>query len=101
MPVGDCFRTPLAAAVLLAAPAMFIAACGSSGSSNQGHTVPSGSGGGLGSSTPATSPSGGKPGIVAVTTAGAPVRLDPSSGSAGQTPAPTGGLRRGDSAGPG
>ncbi len=90
MPVRDCFRTPLAAAVLLAAPAMFIAACGSSGSSNQGHTVPSGSGGGLGSSTPATSPSGGKPGIVAVTTAGALVRLDPSSGSAVQTLAPSG-----------
>lgn len=77
--------------LLLAAPAMFIAACGTSGSSNPGPTVtvtvPGGSG--ESSSTPAASPSG-KPGIVAVTTTGALVRLDPSHGNATQTLVPSG-----------
>jgi hypothetical protein len=95
MPVRACFRTPLAAALLLAAPAMFIAACGTTGSSNPGPTVtvtvPGGSGGGgLGNSTPTSSPSGGEPGIVAVTTTGALVRVDSSSGSATQTLVPSG-----------
>jgi len=88
-------RTPLAAALLLAAPATFIAACGASGSSSPNPTVtvtvPGGSGGGgLGNSTPAASPSGGEPGIVAVTVGGALVRVDPSSGSATQTLVPSG-----------
>ncbi|HWF82741.1 MAG TPA: hypothetical protein VN695_19365 [Streptosporangiaceae bacterium] len=96
MPVSTCFRTPAAAAVLLAASAIFVAACGSSGSSTPGSaggaTTPAGSGGGAGlaNSTPATSPSSGEPGIVAVTTAGALVRLDPSTGSATQTLVPSG-----------
>jgi hypothetical protein len=96
MHIRTCFRTPLAAAVLLAFPAMFIAGCGSSGGSSPGPTVTvtapggSGAGGGLASSTPATSPSGGEPGVVAVTTGGALVRLDPSSGSATQTLVPSG-----------
>lgn len=98
MPVRACFHTPLAAAVLLAASATFIAACGSSndsstpGSAGSATAPATGSGGGAGlaNSTPATSPSGGKPGIVAVTTAGALVRLDPSSGNATQTLVPSG-----------
>ncbi|HET7013199.1 MAG TPA: hypothetical protein VFI65_04780 [Streptosporangiaceae bacterium] len=49
----------------------------------------SGSGGGLGSSTPAPS-SGGEPGIVGVTTAGALVRIDSSNGSITQTLVPNG-----------
>ncbi len=88
MPVRDCFRTPLAAAALLAA--MFLAACGSSGAPTPRPTVtvtaPGGSGGGgLGSSSSASTPAGGKPGIVAVTTAGALVRLDLQTGSVTQT----------------
>jgi len=96
MPARTCLRTPLAVAVLLAASAIFVAACGTHGGSNPGPsstgTAPSGSGdgGGLGSSTPATSPSGGEPGIVAVTTAGALERLDPSNGNATQTLVPSG-----------
>lgn len=91
MPVRTRFRTPLAASVLLAAPAMVIAACGSSANSTGGPTATvtapggSGGGGGLSNSTSATPTSGGKPGVVAVTTAGALVRVDPSSGSATQT----------------
>lgn len=90
MPVRTCLRTPLAAVVSLAVPALLIAACGSGASTTGGPTVtvtvPGGSGGGagLGDSTPATS-TGGKPGIVAVTTAGALVRLDPGNGSVSQT----------------
>lgn len=88
MPVR--LRTPLAATVLLAAPAMVIAACGASGGSTGGPTVTvtasgGSGGGGLSNSTSATPTSGGKPGIVAVTTGGALVRVDPSSGSATQT----------------
>ena len=96
MPVRACLRTPLAAAVLLAAPAMSIAACGSSGTPAGRPTVTvtasggSGGGGGHGNSTQATSTPGGKPGVVAVTTAGALVRLDPASGSATQTLVPSG-----------
>jgi hypothetical protein len=92
MPVRSRLRTPLAVAVLLAAPAIFVAACGTTGGSNPGSTgtstTPGGSGGGgggLGGSTPAASPSASKPGIVAVTTAGALVRVDSSSGQATQT----------------
>lgn len=50
----------------------------------------SGSGGGLGSSTPAQSSSGGEPGIVGVTTAGALVQIDSSSGSITKTLVPNG-----------
>jgi hypothetical protein len=49
----------------------------------------SGSGGGLGSSTPAPS-SGDEPGIVAVTTAGALVQIDSSTGSVTKTLVPNG-----------
>ena len=96
MPLRTCLRTPAAAAVLLATPAMFVAACGGSGSSAGRPTVTvtapagSGGGGGLGASTPGTPASGGKPGIVAVTTAGSLVRLDPGSGTATQTLVPSG-----------
>jgi WD40-like Beta Propeller Repeat len=73
--------------------AVFAACCGSHSPSPQPTvtvTVPaspgggSGSGGGLGSSTPGQS-SGGEPGIVGVTTVGALVRIDASSGSITQT----------------
>src|SRR6185437_10073552 len=74
----------------------FTAGCGSNSLSPQPTvtvTVPaspgggSGSGGGLGSSTPAQS-SGGEPGIVGVTTAGALVQIDPSTGSITKTLVP-------------
>lgn len=94
MPIRTCFSAPLAAAVLLAVPAAFIAACGSTGSSAPGATATapagSGGGGGLATSTPKSVPTSREPGIVAVTTAGALVRLDPSSGSVTQTLVPSG-----------
>jgi len=94
MPVRDCFRTPSAAAVLLAAPAVFLAACGGGGTSNPQATVtvtaPGGSGGGgggggLGGSSSPSTPVIGRPRIIAVTTAGALVQLDPRTGSVTQT----------------
>ncbi len=85
-------RPALLPALALIAAAL-VAGCGSNTQAPQPTvtvTVPaspgggSGSGGGLGSSTPAPS-SGGEPGIIGVTTAGALVRIDPSSGSITQT----------------
>jgi hypothetical protein len=82
---------------LLAAPALVLTGCHGFGSSSPQPTVtvtvPASS---SASSTPSSgtggssAPSGGEPGIVAVTTAGALVRLDPSSGSVIQTLVPSG-----------
>src|SRR6185437_11169634 len=78
--------------------AAFTAGCGSNSPAPQPTvtvTAPassgggSGSGGGLGSSTPAQS-SGGEPGIVGVTTAGALVQIDSSNGSVTKTLVPNG-----------
>ncbi len=91
--------TPLVAAALLIAP--FLAACGPNGTPSSSTTVtvtappPSSGGGGGGSlgggsSSQPGGASGGEPGIVAVSTAGALVRLDPSSGSVTQTLVPSG-----------
>lgn len=84
-------RLALVGIVLLGASSL--AACGTGGGTSTPQatvtvTAPSGSGGGGlgGSSSPSA---GGKPGIVAVTTNGALVRLD-SSGSADQTLVPGG-----------
>lgn len=80
--------------------AAIVAGCGSSSPTPQptvtvtapassGGGSGSGSGGGLGSSTPAP-PSGGEPGIVGVTTAGALVQIDSSTGSVTKTIVPNG-----------
>jgi len=87
------------AAALLAVPAVVLAGCNGLGSSSPQPTVtvtetttpaPSESGGsglGQGSSSPAP---GGEPGIVAVTKAGALVKLDPANGSVISTLVPSG-----------
>jgi hypothetical protein len=87
-------RLSLVGVVLLGA--LSLAACGGSGGTSAPQatvtvTAPGGSGGGgLGNSSPTPAPPGAKPGIVAVTSAGALVRLDPSSGSVAQTLVPSG-----------
>ncbi|HET9896920.1 MAG TPA: hypothetical protein VFQ44_18455 [Streptosporangiaceae bacterium] len=94
------FSAPLLTAVMLIVP--FLAACGgsSSPSSPSAATAPApgggdGAGAGLGASPSVSAPGapgapGGEPGIVAVTTAGALVRLDPATGSVAQTLVPGG-----------
>ncbi len=92
---------PLLTAALLIVP--FLAACGGSGSPSSPSTVtvkaPAAGGGGAGAGLGASPSSGasgaqaapgGEPGIVAVTTAGALVRLDPSTGSVAQSLVPSG-----------
>ncbi|HUC58742.1 MAG TPA: hypothetical protein VMA95_15170 [Streptosporangiaceae bacterium] len=98
--MGVVFRRTVAAA-LLAVPAVVLAGCNGLGSPNAQTTVtvtatasPAASTSGApsigqGSSQGTTAP-GGEPGIVAVTTAGALVKLDPSNGSVTQTLVPSG-----------
>jgi|ERR1022692_465490 hypothetical protein len=76
---------------VIAAALTLLSACGASGGTKAQPTVTvtesagaGGGGGGLGSASPTSSASG-SPGIVAVTTAGALVVLDPSTGSSTQT----------------
>jgi len=91
-------RGPFRVALLLAGSALLLAACGPNGSASPQHTVtvtkPAGSGGsGAGAGSPSPTPtqaSGGEPGIVAVTTAGALVVLNPANGSVTQTLVPSG-----------
>jgi WD40-like Beta Propeller Repeat len=97
MPSGHHSPVPAAAAVLLAASALLLAGCNSSGSSSPQATVTvtapasspgSGVGSGGGSSTPPTSATG-RPGIVAVTTAGALVMLNSATGAVTSTLVPS------------
>ncbi len=106
MPARSALRLlkPLTVSVLLAAPVLALAGCGSNGTPGAAPTVTvtatqaaggggSGSGGGIGSpgsASPTAGAPGAEPGILGVTSAGALVRLDPSSGAIAATLVPSG-----------